>query len=504
MFIAVAGGALVACAPPDPAGQNGVDDGVDDIALRRSAVTAQASFLVSFTSDAIPAQADAMVRAAGGTIAARYVAAGVVLARSGDARFAARLRTTVGVQSVGATHAVHSRIAPAHAAKITGGGRPPSAPPPPAAGGDPLSSRQWDMDQIHAPQAHAFSLGKRSVLVGVLDSGIDASHPDLVGQVDAAASVSCIGGVPNPAAAIWSNDVIGHGTHVSGIIAAAKNGIGIVGVAPGVRLAAVKVAVDDVNDPNFGLVFGDAVVCGIDWAIAHNFDLMNASLTIDPSDPPVDDIFCTDDPDRAAVIAIVRAAVLRAARKNTTLVAATGNFFLNLAALGDGCRVLPAQAPRAIGVSSVGPTQKLAFYSDYGAGAVDLTGPGGDSTTMTDPFGQVISSMPATSLFYQAAAGWNGQVQDCSSGTCATYAYIQGTSMAAPHATGVAALAISRFGRLPPEAVLIILGLAATPLPCPVGPYDPGMTGTPATCVGPKRFNSFYGAGEIDALAVVK
>jgi subtilisin family serine protease len=501
MFIAAAGCALIACAPPDA----GADDGAD-LAPSRSAVTAQASFLVSFTSDAIPGQADAMVRAAGGTITARYVSAGVVLARSGDAGFAARLRATVGVQSVGAARAVHSRIAPAHAAKFTGGGHAPSAPPPPpqAAGGDPLSSRQWDMDQIHAPQAHAFSLGKRSVLVGVLDSGIDASHPDLVGQVDAAASVSCVGGVPNTAAAIWSNDVIGHGTHVSGIIAAAKNGIGIVGVAPGVRLAAVKVAIDDVNDPKFGLVFGDAVVCGIDWAIAHNFDLMNASLTIDPSDPPVDDVFCTSDPDRAAVIAIVRSAVLRAARRNTTLVAATGNFFLNLAALGDGCRVLPAQAPRAIGVSSVGPTQKLAFYSDYGAGAVDLTGPGGDSTTMTDPFGQVISSMPATSLFYQAAAGWNGQVQDCSSGTCATYAYIQGTSMAAPHATGVAALVISRFGSLPPEAVLVILGLAATPLPCPVGPYDPGMTGTPATCVGPKRFNSFYGAGEVDALAVVK
>jgi len=186
-----------------------------------------------------------------------------------------------------------------------------------------------------------------------------------------------------------------------------------------------------------------------------------------------------------------------------TLIAATGNNFLNLAALGDGCRVLPVQAPRAIGVSAVGTTQRLAVYSDYGLGAVDLTGPGGDSTTTADPFGQVISSMPATSFYYQLAASWNGQVQDCSSGTCATYAYFQGTSMAAPHATGVAALAISRFGSLPPEVVLAILALGATPLTCPVGPY-PGRTDPPATCVGPKRFNSFYGAGEVDALAVVK
>ena len=76
--------------------------------------------------------------------------------------------------------------------------------------------------------------------------------------------------------------------------------------------------------------------------------------------------------------------------------------------------------------------------------------------------------------------------------------------MAAPHATGVAALAISRFGKLPPEALLAILGAAAKPLTCPVGPHDPGMTGMPATCVGPPRFNSFYGFGEVDALSVVK
>lgn len=308
---------------------------------------------------------------------------------------------------------------------------------------------------------------------------------------------------------VWSNDVIGHGTHVSGIIAAAKNGIGVIGVAPGVRLAAVKVAVDDVNDPNFGLVFADAMVCGIDWAAAHDFDLMNASLTLDPNEPPIDDQFCTDDPDRAAVIAIVRAAVVKAARRKTTLVAATGNFFLDLGHLTDPsgakCLVLPVETPRVIGVSAVGPTQLLTFYSDYGAGAVDVTGPGGDEHFLPNPVGQVLSSIPSTSLYYAFAANWNGQVQDCSSGTCAFYAYIQGTSQATPHATGVAALAISRYGKLTPEAVRAILSLTATPIACPPSPYNPpDAFGPPATCVGPPRFNNFYGAGEIDALAVVK
>ncbi len=473
--------------------------------LTRSALTAgatSASYLVSFTSGDVPANAAALVAAAGGTIAARYPTAGAVLARSSDAGFAARLRATAGIQAVGASRSVSSRIAPVFAAPI----KPARPPKPRPVAGDPLSSLQWDMDQIHAPAAHAISLGSRRVLVGVLDSGIDASHPDLATQVDASVSVSCVGGVTDTSASVWANDVIGHGTHVSGIIAAAKNGIGIVGVAPGVRLAAVKVAVDDVNDPNFGLVFADAMVCGIDWAAAHGFDLMNASLTLDPNDPPIDDIFCPDDPDRAAVIAIIRAAVFQAARRNTTLVAATGNFFLDLAHLPSGakCRVLPVQTPHVIGVSAVGPTQLLSSFSDYGIGAVDVTGPGGDALVLPNPVGQVLSSMPETSLFYQAAAAWNGQVQDCSSGTCAFYAYIQGTSMATPHATGVAALAISRFGKLPPDVVLAILSLGATPLPCPAGPYDPGATGMPASCVGPPRFNSFYGAGEVDALAVVK
>src|SRR5262249_49900844 len=156
------------------------------------------------------------------------------------------------------------------------------------------------------PQARAISTGKKSVLVGVLDSGVDTTHPDLAGQVNAGASASCLDGVPNTDPAVWANDFIGHGTHVSGIIAGKKNGIGIIGVARGVQVAAVKVAVDDPNDPNFTLVFADAVVCAVDWAIGHGYDLMSASLTIDPFTGPIDDIFCTDQPDRVAIVKMVR------------------------------------------------------------------------------------------------------------------------------------------------------------------------------------------------------
>jgi hypothetical protein len=111
---------------------------------------------------------------------------------------------------------------------------------------------------------------------------------------------------------------------------------------------------------------------------------------------------------------------------------------------------------------------------------------------------------PADSFFYQQAAGYDGQIQDCSIPSCPTYAYVQGTSAAAPHVTGVAALAISKFGKMSPEQLLARLSLAANPLPCPPSPYDPLPTGQPATCKGPTFYDNFYPAGEVDALATLK
>ena len=495
----------------------GVDDHApvtgDPVSGARAALTSTGgnSYLVSFTGGSIPASAARLVAAAGGTIAARYTSVGAVLARSDSATFGTKLRASADVEAVGAITAAQSRIEPVKAGPRP---RPPSHTPP-AAGGDPLSFRQWDMDQIRAPQARAVSSGRKSVLVGVIDSGIDVTHPDLVGQVDAAASASCVGGVPDSARAAWASDGIGHGTHVAGVIAGLKNGVGIVGVAPGVRLAAVKVAVDDPSDPNFGLVFPDAFVCALDWAIAHHFDLVNASLTVDPFTAPFDDVFCADEPDRAAIVTIVRRAVREADRKNVAVIASSGNFFTDLDAPAAStpkrdCRLLPVQLPHVIGVSAVNVDRRLSFYSDYGFAAIDLAGPGGDSLVAdarvpdTAASGQVLSSIPAGSLFFQAAADYDGQVRDCSITPCATYAYLQGVSQAVPHVTGVAALILGREGKLDPEALLARLRASATPLPCPRGAYDPGMTGQPATCKGSPVDSNFYGAGEIDALAALR
>jgi subtilisin family serine protease len=484
---------------------------VDVVTTTRSGLLASQSYLVAFAGGSIPSNADAIVGSAGGTIAARYLNVGAVLARSSSPSFATTLRGLAGVDVVGAVSAVSSKLTPLAApAAVHHPGKPPVVK------GDPLSFRQWDMDQIHAPQAHAISNGSKSILLGYLDSGVDITHPDLAGQVNAAASASCLGGVADPSPAIWSNDFFGHGTFTTGTVVAPKNGIGTIGVAPGVKAAMVKVAVDDINDPNFGSVFADAFVCGIDWAIGHNFDLINASLTIDPFTAPVNDIFCSDQPDRAAIVQIVRAAIQKAAAKKITVIAAAGNFFLDLANLpgsgnGVNCKVIPVGLPKVIGVSAVGIAKELGPYSDYGFGSVDLTAPGGDmnvpdpSVTDTTASGQVIGPLPAGSFFDQMAAGYDGQVQDCSSGTCVEYAYLQGTSAAAPHVAGVAALVESKYGRLAPDVLLAKLSLTATPIACPPNPYNPpNAFGPPATCTGPAFYNNFFGAGEVDALAAIK
>ncbi len=475
------------------------------------ALTSGQSFLVAFTSGGIPANASSLVTSAGGTIVARYNAIGAVLARSSSPSFAATLRATAGIDAVGNAAAVHSKISPF---TMKTGKKPPHQGPP-AAGSDPLSFRQWDMDQIHAPQARAITGGKPSVLAGLFDSGVDITHPDLAGRVKASASASCIGGIANPSQAIWASDGLGHGTYTSGLVGAPKNNVGIVGVAPNVTLAMVKVAIDDFSDPNVGQVFADAFVCAIDWAIGHNWDLANASLTIDPFTGVDDDTFCADQPDRAAVVKIVRRAIIEAGRNKLTVVAATGNSFQDLANLdtiigGVDCKQLPVQLPRVIGVSAVGFTRQLALYSNYGFGAVDLTAPGGDflvpnpDVTDTTASNQVLGPLPPESFYYVSAADYDGQIQDCSIPSCPTYAYVQGTSAAAPHVTGVAALAISKFGKMTPEQLLVKLSLAANPLPCPPNPYEPSPFFGPATCKGPTFYNNFYGAGEVDALATIR
>ncbi|MER6395759.1 S8 family serine peptidase [Kitasatospora sp. NPDC001603] len=425
----------------------------------------------------------------GGTVVYSYEQIGVVIARSTDTQFAAKLRKAKGVQSVGTSRTKGITAAETQKAEVAA--EPVTAA---AAGQEPYWANQWDMRQIGVDKAHKLSLGSRNVTVGVLDSGIDGTHEDLAANVDASQSVSCIdGGKPNTDWAAWQPGPDGdHGTHVAGTIAAAKNGKGIEGIAPNVKLAAVKVVDDG------GFIYPEYAICGFVWAGEHKFKVTNNSYYVDPW------MFnCQNDADQAAITTAVRRAVEFSQRKGVLNVAAAGNENIDLAhktvdvsspddttpgtrPITQDCLNLPTELDGVVSVSSVGVNGDKSYYSSYGKDKVTVAAPGGDRLYQIpdtpDKNGRTLSTIPG-----------------------GRYGYMQGTSMASPHAAGVLALLASTFPWASPEELTEMLTNQAESHACPSGPYNPGGTGRwAATCEGGADDNGFYGAGIINAEKAVQ
>src|SRR5205085_2913826 len=235
-------------------------------------------------------------------------------------------------------------------------------PNAPATDSDSLSPLQWDMRQIHTPEAHAITGGSPAVLVGDIDTGIDFNHPDLKQNIDVADSVNCVSGAPTPGLA--AQDDHGHGTHTAGTIAAAANGFGIVGVAPNVKIAGIKAGNAD------GYFFPDAVICAFVWAGSHHFDVTNNSYFADPW------LFnCRNDPGQRAIWKAEQRAIRYAMTQGVTVVAAEGNESDDLAHptidpispdtqpapteprdVTNACVVIPVEIPGVIGVTADGNT----------------------------------------------------------------------------------------------------------------------------------------------------
>ena len=356
----------------------------------------------------------------------------------------------------------------------------------------PLSGPgQWNLRQIRVPEAHAVTGGSPAVIVGVIDTGIDYTHPDLAGRIDFEDSVSCLGGERNRDPAAWRDDN-GHGTHNAGMIAAGANGIGIVGVAPNVRLAAIKV-----TDAS-GLTTPEAVLCAFQWAAARKLDVVNNSYSVDvgsvvsnPANPL--DLFCRSDSAQAQAWDEISEAVRHAMKKGVTVVASAGNSNVDIpTAAGSDCTRLPSGIPGVITVGSTGTANEKSAFSNYGAGYIDLVAPGGNIPP-APPAGFILSTWPMSCATCP---------EDPGDGPPAFYRYMAGTSSSAAEVSGVAALVISRFGdsksrgngKMDAAEVANILLSSVRPLACPAAP-------TP--CSGPAGANSFFGAGLVDALAAV-
>ncbi|GGL82687.1 peptidase S8 [Streptomyces fumigatiscleroticus] len=462
-----------------------------------TADAASLSYVVNVRSGHAPsAKVRKAIADAGGTIVTSYDRIGVIVVHSANPDFGRRIRTVRGVESAGAT-----RTAPLPSASTTDMGTPQAlsaqevAAAEAAGGQDPLESLQWDLPAIKADKAHEKSLGSSRVTVAVIDSGVDDTHPDIAPNFDRAASVNCVSGKPDTTDGAWrpTAEESPHGTHVAGEIAAARNGIGMTGVAPGVKVAGIKVATAS------GYFYTEAVVCGFMWAAEHGVDVTNNSYYTDPWY-----FNCKDDPDQKALVEAVSRASRYAEKKGAVNVAAAGNENYDLAAdeITDPaspndstatervidpseCYDIPTQLPGVVTVAATGAEGIKSSFSNHGLGVVDIAAPGGDSTAYQTPAPPAASGLILGTL---PGGKWG---------------YMAGTSMASPHVAGVAALIKSTHPHASPALVKALLYAEADATPC-TEPYDINGDGkVDAVCEGSTNLNGFYGRGIADALDAV-
>ncbi|GAB3072069.1 S8 family serine peptidase [Intrasporangium mesophilum] len=470
--------------------------------------TGTATYVVVYQTGVSTSGAAQAVGAAGGQVVANYSQIGVVIARSSNASFASTMRATTGVEGASATAKFATRV---DGGSTDSGAADTPVGNAPVTDNDTFSGLQWDMAQIHVPEAHTITGGSPNVVVADIDTGLDFTHPDLAPNYDAAASANCTSGTPTALGP--TNDDNGHGTHTAGTIAAAANGIGIVGVAPNVKIAGVKAG------DAAGFFFPEAVICSYMWVADHGVALTNNSYFADPW------LFnCKNDPDQRAIWLAEQRALKRAQSKGVVFVAAEGNQADDLShptqdvtspddttpvtrAVTNACAVMPVEVSGVVGVSATGNLGLKSFYSSYGSSSVDVAAPGGDSIlqrTAAAPNGRVLSAWPMQDIANCLPAR---RLFDSSTNPPTLYCYQQGTSMASPHAVGVGALIASVTGKRG-GALAAALQNAVDPIACPsdTSAYDffPAVdNGAPQTCQGGTGHNSWYGAGQVNALTAV-
>ena len=293
---------------------------------------------------------------------------------------------------------------------------------------DEGDANAWGLSAIGAVEAQTVDVPRATVTVAVMDTGIDPDHRDLKDRIDASRSVGCqVNGIPNQDPSAWKDDHY-HGTHVAGTIAASHNGYGVDGVAPDATLIAIK------TSNKAGSFYPEYVACAFDWAAEHNVDVSNSSYYMDPyafwlpneasqaagleaasravryskehgvvnfaSEGNSDDDHDNPTIDKDSPNDVEGAAVERNVAGGIDVPAMLGDSVLSVSALK-----LPTGADPA--------TAKLerAGFSNYGKNSVDVAAPGQ----------RIWSTMPT----------WEKDPP---------FGYLSGTSMASPHAAGVAAL----------------------------------------------------------------
>ena len=315
----------------------------------------------------------------------------------------------------------------------------PAEPVPAATSNDPRFSEQWhyhntgqtgtaDVD-INLPEAWDITTGSTDVMVAVVDGGIDYTHPDLAGNMWSGIGRNFI----NQSQGVTPEE---HGTHVAGTIAAvSNNGTGVAGIAGGsgsgngIRLMSCQIFDNNDGDGDAARAITyaadhGAVICQNSWGYREK-DVYNSSA-----------------------LTAIRYFIANAGSSKMK-----GGIVIFSAGNGeDNGNWYPAAWEEVVAVAAIGPTGRRASYSNYGTW-VDISAPGGDTKVTSRT---VLSTIP-NSLY-----GW-----------------MQGTSMACPHVSGVAALIVSKYGHanFTPDSVRLRLTGSARSLVPYIGADAPAVMG---------------------------
>ena len=533
-------------------------------------------YIVLYEQGASPAAVKAAVRRAKGRIVKANNKVGVATAVSANPRFrgdAEAARSIKGVARnipIGRTKpSLRPKLTPEQLRAFRRSTRGTAVQKSAGAGytshnpAEPLAAKQWDMKMINATSDGSYHVekGSKRVLVGILDTGVDGSHPDIAPNFDKGLSRNFTTDIPaldGPCAVEPDgscsdpNDVDenSHGTHVASTVASPINGIGMAGVAPNVTLVNLRSGQDS------GFFFLQPSVDALTYAGDNKVDVVNMSYFIDPwlyncHDPlnPVPEDSPADRLEQHTIIEATQRALDYAHARNVTLVAALGNSRTNVdvpktdvgpnpgtphaRTVNNTCLDVPTEGNNVISVSAIGPSKTKADYSNWSRDQTTVAAPGGwfrdTGWTPANPNGgienQILAAYPKNVAEEFGEINPDGTpntpfvVRSCKGDTCGYYQWIQGTSMASPHATGVAALIVSQYGHrsgtdisLHPLFTQAYLEASAADTECmrnqADGTFSYAFVNRPASftsyCDGTAEFNSWYGHGIVDALKAVQ
>ncbi|HEX5719783.1 MAG TPA: S8 family serine peptidase [Thermoanaerobaculia bacterium] len=408
----------------------------------------------------------AAVQAAGGTVVFSHGKSGIGAATSNAPDFLSRVIASGAFQDAAVDEVVQWQQ-PAAGLSVEETAINPT--------NDTFYPIQWAHEAVDSPAAWAAGCTGLGARVAVLDGGIYAAHQDLAGAVDTACSASFVPGqnFNQDLGTFW------HGTHVAGIVAARDNNLGVIGIAPEATIVGVKVLHG--GSGSFGAVIGGILYASdpasfgaANCARAH---IINMSLGAEfPKNGS------------GSLVAALNKAVNFAASNGVLVISSAGNSGIDFGQAGN-FTVIPAASGSGVAISATAPLGWAAFgatdfdrpasYSNYGEGLVFVAAPGGDS------------AYPGNELCTRAVVGGSVTVPcwvfdlylSTSRGTTAAgnYTWAAGTSMAAPAASGVAAIIVQQNPGISLGALKAKLHQSST---------DSGPTG----------HDEFYGHGFVNAL----